>query len=434
MGSLIFKLLHLKFNLMGYKKIAIAGLPNVGKSTLFNRILGIRKALVHSLEGMTRDSIREIATWKGVNFEIIDTGGLWESDDKILKKVKDKAIEEALNSDLILFLLDSRRPITPYEEALFREIKSKGKEVLVVLNKVDSPKQDISISEYYRLGVDEAFPISAEHGLRIRELLDEIVRIIGESKTEKARNAIKLAIVGKANVGKSSIINRILGHERLIVSEIPGTTRDAVDSLVVRNKIPILLLDTAGIRKLSKIKDSREAASVLRSARVIREADTVCLVVDGTEGLGKTDVFIARLIIKSLKPMLIAINKWDLIQAKDIYSLQFDAVVKNRFPFLEFIPKIFVSAVTGKNVLRILDEAINLWSKAIHSIPESELESFRKEMEGTPIVSDKGRIIEIRRILHVPGVPPEFTLMTSFSEKLNKSWESWLRKKITERF
>lgn len=420
---------------MEYKRVAIIGLPNVGKSTLFNRIIKKRKALIHSLEGMTRDSLREIASWKGVKFELIDTGGLWDSNDVILRKVKEKAMEEALSSDISLFLLDARRPITPYEEDLFRELRKKNKDVIVVLNKVDSPQQDISISEYYRLGVDKVFPVSAEHGLKISELLDEIVARIGKSSSpEKVKVELKLAIVGKANVGKSSIINKILGYERLIVSEIPGTTRDAVDTLVIRNKIPILLLDTAGIRKLSKIKDGRESASVIRSAKVIKNADVVCLVIDGTEGLGKNDIFIARLINKAYKPMLIAINKWDLINSKDIYPAQFDRVIKTRYPFLEFVPKIFVSAVTGKNILRILDEAIELKNKAMREIPASELENFRKEIKESPITTEDGKILDIRKIFHVPGIPPKFLILSYSGKRLNKSWESWLRKKITEKF
>lgn len=420
---------------MGYKRVAIIGLPNVGKSTLFNRIIKKRKALIHSLEGMTRDSIREIASWKGVEFELIDTGGLWDSNDVILNKVKKKAMEEALNSDLSLFLLDVRRPITPYEEGLFREIKRKNKDVLVVLNKVDSPHQDISVSEYCRLGVDKVFPVSAEHGLKISELLDEIIKRIGKSSQPKmGKVELKLAIVGKANVGKSSIINKILGYDRLIVSEIPGTTRDTVDTLVIRNKIPILLLDTAGIRKLGKIKDGREAASVIRSAKVIENADVVCLVIDGTEGLRKNDIFIARLINKAYKPMLIAINKWDLIKSKDIYPTQFGNVIKSRYPFLDSVPKIYVSAVTGKNILRILDEAIELKNKAMKEIPASELENFRKEIEESPITTDDGKIVDIRKIFHVPGIPPKFLLLTFSGKRLNKSWESWLRKKITEKF
>jgi GTP-binding protein len=420
---------------MGYKRVAIIGLPNVGKSTLFNRIIKKRKALIHSLEGMTRDSIREIATWKGVKFELIDTGGLWESKDVILSKVKEKAMEEALNSDLSLFLLDARRPITPFEEWIFREIRKKNKDVLVVLNKVDSPNQDIMVSEYYRLGVEKVFPISAEHGLKIAELLDEVIERIGREKGgEREEVKLKLAIVGKANVGKSSIINKILGYERLIVSEIPGTTRDAVDTLVVRNKIPILLLDTAGIRKLSKIKDGREAASVIRSAKVIENADVVCLVIDGTEGLGKNDIFIARLINKAFKPMLIAVNKWDLIKSREIYPVQLDNLIKTRYPFLDSVPKIFVSAVTGKNILRILDEAIELKNRAMKEIPPTKLEDFRKEIKENPIIDMEGKIVDIKKIVHIPGIPPKFIFITPSGKRLKKIWESWLRKRITEKF
>lgn len=420
---------------MGYKRVAIIGLPNVGKSTLFNRIIRKRKALVHSLEGMTRDSIREIASWKGVKFELIDTGGLWDSDDVILSKVKEKAMEEALNSDLSLFLLDARRPITSYEEWIFREIRKKNKDVMVVLNKVDSPNQDIMISEYYRLGLDKVFPVSAEHGLRIIELLDEIVNRIGkENVKEEQEVKLKLAIVGKANVGKSSIINKILGYERLIVSEVPGTTRDAVDTLVIRNKTPILLLDTAGIRKLSKIKDGRESASVIRSAKVIENADVVCLVIDGTEGLGRNDIFIARLIKRAYKPMLIAINKWDLIKSKEIYPNQLNNIIKARYSFLDSVPKIFVSAVTGKNILRVLDEAIELKNKAMREIPAGKLEEFRKEIRERPIIDNEGRLVEIKRIFHIPGIPPKFVFIATFSKRLTKIWESWLSKALTEKF
>lgn len=420
---------------MGYKRVAIIGLPNVGKSTLFNRIIRKRKALVHSLEGMTRDSIREIASWKGVKFELIDTGGLWDSDDVILSKVKEKAMEEALNSDLSLFLLDARRPITSYEEWIFREIRKKNKDVMVVLNKVDSPNQDIMISEYYRLGLDKVFPVSAEHGLRIIELLDEIVNRIGkENVKEEQEVKLKLAIVGKANVGKSSIINKILGYERLIVSEVPGTTRDAVDTLVIRNKTPILLLDTAGIRKLSKIKDGRESASVIRSAKVIENADVVCLVIDGTEGLGRNDIFIARLIKRAYKPMLIAINKWDLIKSKEIYPNQLNNIIKARYSFLDSVPKIFVSAVTGKNILRVLDEAIELKNKAMREIPAGELEEFRKDIRERPIIDNEGRLVEIKRIFHIPGIPPKFVFIATFSKRLKKIWESWLTKALTEKF
>lgn len=420
---------------MGYKRVAIIGLPNVGKSTLFNRIIKKRKALVHSMEGMTRDSIREIASWKGVRFELIDTGGLWDSDDVIISKVKEKAMEEALSSDLSLFLLDARRPITSYEEWIFREIKKKNKDIMVVLNKVDSPNQDIMVSEYYRLGVDKVFPVSAEHGLKIIELLDEIVNRIGKENVKEEEEAkLKLAIVGKANVGKSSIINKILGYERLIVSEVPGTTRDAVDTLVIRNKTPVLLLDTAGIRKLSKIKDGRESASVIRSAKIIENADVVCLVIDGTEGLGRNDIFIARLINRTYKPMLIAINKWDLIKSKEIYPNQLDNIIKTRYSFLDSVPKIFVSAVTGKNMLRILDEAIELKNRAMKRIPPGKLEDFRREIRDQPIIDHEGKIVEIKKIVHIPGIPPKFIFITPFSKRLKKIWESWLRKTLTEKF
>lgn len=420
---------------MGYKRVAIIGLPNVGKSTLFNRIIKKRKALVHSMEGMTRDSIREIASWKGVRFELIDTGGLWDSDDVILSKVKEKAMEEALSSDLSLFLLDARRPITSYEEWIFREIKKKNKDIMVVLNKVDSPNQDIMVSEYYRLGVDKVFPVSAEHGLKIIELLDEIVNRIGKENVKEGEEAkLKLAIVGKANVGKSSIINKILGYERLIVSEVPGTTRDAVDTFVIRNKTSILLLDTAGIRKLSKIKDVRESASVIRSAKIIENADVVCLVIDGTEGLGRNDIFIARLINRAYKPMLIAINKWDLIKSKEIYPNQLDNIIKTRYSFLDSVPKIFVSAVTGKNMLRILDEAIELKNRAMKRILPGKLEDFRREIRDQPIIDHEGKIVEIKKIVHIPGIPPKFIFITSFSKRLKKIWESWLRKTLTEKF
>jgi len=277
-------------------RVSIIGFPNVGKSTLFNRLLREKKSLVHNLPGMTRDQVSSICCLEDKEFILTDTGGFFDTqEDPLSSLIKKKAWEASLEADLILFVLDGKRELLPAEEELFLTLRKLSKAILVVVNKIDSTMEEQKIGDYYRLGEERVIAISAEHKRNLEDLESAILEALPPSRPRKAElQALKIAVVGRINVGKSSIINRLCGEEKLIVSEIPGTTRDSTDTLIMRNKKPFILVDTAGIRKLSRTRDKREKAGITRAKKNIAQADVICLVLDATHVPTRQDTAIAH--------------------------------------------------------------------------------------------------------------------------------------------
>ncbi|MDI6845994.1 MAG: ribosome biogenesis GTPase Der [Candidatus Saccharicenans sp.] len=414
-------------------RVVIIGYPNVGKSTLFNRLLGQRKALVHSLPGMTRDLITGVVKIDDRKFLLVDTGGFADSlVDPISARVKEKALEAAQSADLLIFLLDSKRPLSPGEEELFREIKKYNRSMLVVVNKIDTPEQEPDLSDYYRLGVEELITISAEHKLNLEYLKEKIKEMLppvpGEAtEASETERTLKIAIVGRINVGKSSLVNRLCGEERLLVSEIPGTTRDSVDTLIVRNKKTYCLIDTAGIRKFSGTRDSREKAGIIRAQKNIREADVICLVLDIQEFPTRQDAHIASLAYKSGKPMLIALNKWDLAEKQKVNPVEVRNHVFSRLHFVDYAPLIFVSALTGQRVVKILDLAEEVYASASKKASTSELNKFwEKFSRDYPPKTRDGLQLKIKYVVQRTVRPPTFIFFGHRSAVLEPAYEKFL--------
>jgi len=419
------------------KKVVVVGFPNVGKSTLFNRILRMKKSLVHSLPGMTRDQVAAEGTLKDKKFVLVDTGGFFDfKKDPLSAQVKEKAWEASIDADILLFVLDGKRGLLPAEEELYFVIKKLNKPVLVVVNKIDSPSEEERIGDYYRLGEERVFPVSAEHKRNFGYLEEGLYDLLPESpQEEKQTEALKIAIIGRINVGKSSIVNRLCGHEKLIVSEIPGTTRDSTDTIIYRNKKAFCLVDMAGIRRLSRTKDKREKAGIVKAKKDINRADVLCLVLDAQEFPTRQDTAIAHLAEESGKPLIIALNKWDLIEKDSKSSEEYKARVYDKLDFVSYAPLVFVSALSGQRVVKILDLTEEIYANASKQIPTSKLNSFLAWVHmAHPPISRKKTRIKIKYMVQKKSLPPTFILFTHSKSPLAPAYRKFLKRLIRDKF
>ncbi|UCH93485.1 MAG: ribosome biogenesis GTPase Der [Candidatus Aminicenantes bacterium] len=414
--------------------ITIIGVPNTGKSTLFNRLIGKRKALVHSDAGMTRDIYKKPFEINGKPFYLQDSGGFFPDGQIITEEINKRIFKEARASGLIIFIFDGKRELLGYEKDLFLDLKKINTNIIPVVNKVDNPESFILPSSYYELKQDFLF-ISAEHNLEIDKVLDVIekkfehyARVPGQPAEAHAR----ISIMGKPNVGKSSIINKILKDELVIVSPIPGTTRDSVDLEVKRKNKTFILVDNAGIRKLQKVKPGTESAAVIRAEKDIRFADIIILVIDISKKIDQNDLLIAHKILKSAKPVIIAGNKWDLVEDKS-RAEKIAAAVKERFNFFYFAPLVLVSAVTGKNVFELIDRAEAIHHKLDQKIKTSYLNTTIRD-----ILNERKFLTEANRrfnpkYMAVGSYRPFFiNFYASSGHKLKPFFETYLKKRIVE--
>ncbi len=418
-------------------KIAIVGFPNVGKSTLFNRLLKEKKSLVHTLPGMTRDQVSAVCSLKDKKCVLIDTGGFFDTqEDPLSSQIREKAQDAAENADILLFVLDGRRDLLPAEEELFLSLKRLNKTILVVVNKVDSPSEEAKIGDYYRLGEEDVFAISAEHKRNIDILEQTLLDLIPTPDLDKEESDfLKVALVGRINVGKSSIVNRLCGEERLIVSEIPGTTRDSTDTLIYRDKKAFCLVDTAGIRKLSRTKDKREKASIIKAIKNITRADVICMIMDAQEFPTRQDSAIAHLSQESGKPMIVALNKWDLIQKDTHTTEEFKNKCYSRLDFVSYAPLLFVSALSGKRVVKILDLAEQVYANGKKTVGTSQLNNFLSWINtNCPPLSKKKRRMKIKYMTQKRILPPTFILFTHSRVSLAPSYEKFFTQLLREKF
>jgi GTP-binding protein len=423
--------------------VAIIGRPNVGKSTLFNRLIGSRRSIVGNLPGMTRDRIYGEVEWLGRAFSLVDTGGIVPADEavipsNILKQAR-LAIEEA---QLLLLIVDVRAGLSPPDEELAQMLRQLGKPVFVIANKADTAQVATYAGEFHRFGYDEVFAVSAEHGTGIGELLDAIIERLPEaSPVEVEPGEINVAIIGRPNVGKSSLINRLLGEERAIVSPIPGTTRDAVDSVFTTRdeaggELRLRLIDTAGIRRKGKTEEMAEKLSVVMARKHIERADVVLLVIDAIEGPTALDANIGGYAHEAGRSVIIVVNKWDAVE-KDTYTIKaYEERVRETMKFLDYAPLVFISALTGQRLVRLPPLIARAAAARNLRVSTGELNRFFQTHLDQPRVTVAGhKHLKVLYLTQAGTRPPSFVLFTSGARaKLHFSYERYLINRLRESF
>lgn len=422
---------------MKNKIIAVVGRPNVGKSTLVNRILGHRMSIVDDMPGVTRDRIYFDATWLGREFTLIDTGGIITNDeDEFVNNIFLQAKVAMDEADTILFIVDAKTGLSPYDNEIANVLRQSNKPVILVANKVDNISEIGNISDFYALGLGEPRALSALHGSGgVGDLLDEVTSDLqAKPDDEDEENApVKIAIVGKPNAGKSSILNKLLNEQRAIVSDVSGTTRDSINSEITVNGQEFILIDTAGIRKRAKVDYGVEAFAVDRAIRAIREADVALLVVDAEEGLTDQDKKIAQTIEESGCGVIVVVNKWDLLQ--NIQTHNFEKELEQEAPFLNYAAKLFVSAKTGQRLEKIFDEAKMVAAERAKRISTGLLNKVVNEaIELNQPTSVRGKRLRVYYTTQVKSKPPTFVLFINNIELIKESYKKYLTKKLREAF
>ena len=418
--------------------VAIVGRPNVGKSTLFNKIIGERRSIVEDTPGVTRDRIYAEVEWSGKHFTLIDTGGLEpKSTDTILKQMKRQAELAVELADVILFMVDMKDGVTASDMDIATLIRKTKKPVILVVNKVDKvgePPADIY--EFYNLGLGDFYSVSSVHGLGIGEVLDAILENLPEyEEDDEESNLIRVAVVGKPNAGKSSLINRILGEERVIVSDIPGTTRDAIDTYVTKDEQDFCFIDTAGMRKRGKITDDIERYSIMRSLTAVDRSDVVVIMVDAQDGVTEQDTKIAGYAHNKGKACIIAINKWDLIDKETNTMDEYKKTVQEKLSFMLYAPVVFISALTGQRVTRLYEMIKFVADQASQRISTGMLNDVLNEavaMVQPP--SDKGKRLKLYYMTQIKVKPPTFAVFVNRAELAHFSYMRYIENRIRQNF
>lgn len=418
--------------------VAIVGKPNVGKSTLFNRIAGGLVAIVEDKPGVTRDRLYRDAEWLGRKFTLIDTGGIEFRDETTLlsaqmRRQAEIAIEEA---DVIVFVVDAQAPVSPDDEALAQVLRRSGKPVLLVANKVENfQKAEAELYEFLELGLGEPVPISAIHGMNTGDLLDQVVSNLPEDDEETFDpDVIRIAVIGRPNVGKSSLVNSVLGEERVIVSHIPGTTRDAIDTPFEREGKHYVLIDTAGMRRKGKIFELTEHYSVIRSLRAVDRSDAVLMLIDATDGVTEQDKKIAGYAHEAGKGIVLVINKWDLIDKDHKTMNQFDEDIRKELGFMLYAPTLYISAKTGQRVNKLMELVDFVAEQNSTRILTATLnEQVREWVHLNPPPSDRGRRLKILYATQVGVKPPTFVLFVNDSE-VHFSYRRYLENQLRKSF
>ncbi|MGF7057311.1 ribosome biogenesis GTPase Der [Brassicibacter mesophilus] len=417
--------------------VAIVGRPNVGKSTLFNKIAGKRISIVEDKPGVTRDRIYAEGEWLNKYFTLIDTGGIEpDSKDIILSQMRKQAEIAIETGDVILFVVDGIEGLTATDKEVADMLRKTKKEVILVCNKIDTPKTPDTIYEFYELGLGSPVVVSAGQGLGLGDLLDEVIANFPEDKdTEYNEDVIKVAVIGKPNAGKSSLINKVLGEERVIVSDIPGTTRDAIDTPFEVGDDKYVFIDTAGMRKRKKIDESIEKYSVIRSLTAIERSDVCIIVIDATEGVTEQDTKIAGYAHDNGKACIIVVNKWDVVEKEDKTYLKFEEEIRNTLSFMTYAPIIMISAKTGKRVNKIFDLIKTVSNNHSMRITTGVLNDIIGEavlMNQPP--SDKGRRLKIFYGTQVGVKPPKFVIFINDKELMHFSYARYLENQIRQSF
>lgn len=417
-------------------RVAIVGRPNVGKSTLFNRLSRSRRALVGDEPGMTRDRIFADVEVLGKRFELVDTGGIIPGEkEAIPEKVFEQAAVAIEQADLILLVVDARAGVHPLDREISALLKTRGKDFVVAANKVDVPEVESDALQFYALGADPVFSISAEHNLGIDDLLDYIVADLPESPAAIAQDEIRVAVIGRPNVGKSSLVNRLAREERVIVSSTPGTTRDAVDTLLEYQGRAFRIIDTAGIRRKGRPAMKAERLSVVMARRHLERADVVILLIDAEEGATHLDATIGGYAEKAGKSVVVAVNKWDLIEKETETARRLELEFRGRMRFLDFAPMVFVSALTGQRIFKLLEAAQAAFESRRIRVPTAELNRFlQQEVAGLLQTKARTRKPAFKYATQVGANPPTFVLFLRGGRPLHFSRLRFLVNRIREKF
>lgn len=433
--------------------VALVGRPNVGKSTLFNRLVGERKSVTSDIPGTTRDRVLADSDWRGVEFTVVDTGGietyephkaretapLSEGSVDFIPQIRAQALIAIEESDVVVFMVDAEQGVTAADQEVADILRKTSKPILIAANKADNERRSQDAAEFYALGIgEEVYPISALHGLGTGDLLDAIVdsfKQAPEEDLEGVDESLKIAIVGRPNVGKSSLLNRLLGEERAIVSPIAGTTRDAIDTRLTWEGMPVTLIDTAGIRKRGSIEPGIEQFSVIRAYKALERADVALLLIDAEEGITAQDTHIAGMIKDANRSVVIVVNKWDALE-KDEHTLnEFTKQVRYRFDFIDYAPILFVSAKSGQRIHTILPMAARVQEERLVRIPTGELNTLvRDAVRLHPAPSKTGRKLKIFYASQVRVDPPTFLFHVNDKDLVHFTYERYLENQIREKY
>jgi GTP-binding protein len=424
--------------------ISIVGRPNVGKSSLFNRLIGYRKAITEDTPGVTRDRNYGELEYSGNHFRLVDTGGFEPTKEEgYFPLMRQQIVTSLEESSMIIFILDGKEGLLPQDLEISNGLRKYGKPIFYVVNKVDSDKREVLISEFYSLGAEKLYPISSLHGLGIDELLNDMVAVatramdkdfLTEGAEKEPSGGIRIAFVGRPNTGKSSITNRLLGSERMIVSDVPGTTRDAIDSKIMFLDRELTLIDTAGLRKKSRIEIKLEEYSVSSALRTIERADVVNLIIDANEGVSHQDGGIAHTIITRGKGLCLVVNKWDLMEKK-MGVEEYRRLVHERIPHTSFAPVVFTSAKTGKNLEKILETDLRIYGQLNRRIKTPALNKVLEELLKRQTLSyQSGKRINILYVNQVKTMPPTFVFFTNFPELIPEHFKRYLENSLRAKY
>ncbi|MDY6953425.1 MAG: ribosome biogenesis GTPase Der [Thermodesulfobacteriota bacterium] len=416
--------------------VAIVGRPNVGKSTLFNRITRSRKALVDDLPGVTRDRIYGDATWDDVSFTVVDTGGFsdFESEQfsSLIRYQVGQAIEEA---DAIIMLFDGRQGVTPVDRDLVQRLRQSSKPVFYGVNKIDGPRQEAAMADFSVLGVAPLYPISAEHRYGVVDFMDALTAVLPQATVETSSDRIRLAVIGRPNVGKSSLINRLLGDERLVVSEVPGTTRDAIDTICRVNKEEYLLIDTAGIRRKKQVQEKLEKFSIMKALKSLNRCHIALVVMDAEKGITEQDVRIAGYCFERGRACIILLNKWDLIEKEATTAKEYVERIRDRLKFLSFAPVLTISALTGQRTLKIFDWVPPVYAQYTTRVSTGQLNRvFEAIVRRHEPPAHRGKRVRLYYATQTSVAPPTFVCFLNYPEAIHFSYRRFIMNQLREAF